>query len=215
MRMIDLFAAIGQFWVTNSWISREAAMTRRLLAIATVIVVTSGCAHAQVGMGTASPNSGMGATSPLGMSTSGGVFAPTGIPLGAAPLATPGVSSGSSIGACSPISTVVGNAMNSTAPFSGDGVGVFGVTPLGPTGTFPTSSNTGLSTNMCGQAPAAGSTASSQSSTSSNATSSNATSQLGVPTIPMGSTELSNPGLSPAPCPSTSNTALSTSSGAC
>jgi hypothetical protein len=41
------------------------------------------------------------------------------------------------------------------------------------------------------------------------------TSQLGVPTIPMGSTELSNPGLSPAPCPATGNTAQSTSSGAC
>ena len=187
-------------------------MRRRLLAISTAIVVTSGCAYAQVGMGTASPNSGMGATSPLGMSTSGGMFAPTGIPLGAAPLATPGVSSGSSVGACSPTSTVTGNAMNSTALFSGDGIGVFGTTT---TGTVPTSSNTGLSSNMCGQAPAAGSTASSQSSASSNPTSSNGTSQLGVPTIPMGSTELSNPGLSPAPCPSTSNTALSTSSGAC
>jgi hypothetical protein len=191
-------------------------MTRRLIAIATAIVVNSGGAYAQVGgMGTPSPNSGMGATSPLGMSTSGGVFAPTGIPLGAAPLATPGVNSGSSVGACSPTSTVTGNAMNSTAPFSGDGLGVFGMTPLGPTGTVPTSSNTGLSTNMCGQAPVAGGTASSQSSASSNATSSNGTSQLGVPTIPLGSTELSNPGLSPAPCPSTSNTALSTSSGAC
>jgi hypothetical protein len=195
--------------ITNPWISREAAMTRRLIAIATAIVVTSGCAYAQVGgMGTPSPNSGMGATSPLGMSTSGGVFAPTGIPLGAAPLATPGVSSGSSVGACSPTSTVTGNAMNSTAPFSGDGIGVFGTTT---TGTVPMSSNTGLSSNMCGQAPAAGSTTSSQ----SNATSSNGTSQLGVPTIPMGSTELSNPGLSPAPCPSTGNTAASTSSGAC
>ena len=197
----------------KSVISLEAAMTRCFLAIATAIVVTSGCAYAQVGgMGTASPNSGMGATSPLGMSTSGGMFAPTGIPLGAAPLATPGVSSGSSVGACSPTSTVTGNAMNSTALFSGDGIGVFGTTT---TGTVPMSSNTGLSSNMCGQAPAAGSTASSQSSASSNATSSNGTSQLGVPTIPMGSTELSNPGLSPAPCPSTSNTALSTSSGAC
>jgi hypothetical protein len=188
-------------------------MRRRLIAMAIAIVMTSGCAYAQVGgMGTASPNSGMGATSPLGMSTSGGMFAPTGIPLGAAPLATPGVSSGSSVGACSPTSMVMGN---STLPFSGNGLGVFGTTPLGTTGTVPPSSNTGLATNMCGQAPAAGSTASSQSSASSNATSSNGTSQLGVPTIPMGSTELSNPGLSPAPCPSTSNTALSTSSGAC
>jgi hypothetical protein len=191
-------------------------MTRCFLAIVTAIVVTSGCAYAQTGgMGTASPNSGMGMTSPLGMGTSGGVFAPTGIPLGAAPLATPGVSSGPSVGACAPTSAVVGNAMNSTAPFSGGGVGVFGMTPAGTTSAGSMSSDTGLSSNMCGQATAAGSTASSQSSASSNATSSNGTSQLGVPTIPMGSTELSNPGLSPAPCPSTGNTAASTSSGAC
>jgi hypothetical protein len=39
--------------------------------------------------------------------------------------------------------------------------------------------------------------------------------RLGVPMIPMGSTELSNPGLSPAPCPATGNTAQSASSGAC
>jgi hypothetical protein len=71
-------------------------MTRRLIAIATAIFVTSGCAYAQVGgMGTATP--GIGTTSPLGMRTSGGAVAPTGIPLGAAPLATPGVSSGPTI----------------------------------------------------------------------------------------------------------------------
>ena len=190
-------------------------MTHRLIAIATAIVMTSGGAYAQVGgMGAPAPNSGMGTTSPLGMSTSGGVFAPTGIPLGATPLATPGVSSGSSVGACSPTSAVtVGNAMNSTAPFSGNGLGVFGTTP-GTTGTGPMSGNTGLSTSMCGQAPAAVSTTSSQSSYG-NVTSSNGVSQLGVPTIPMGSTELSNPGLSPSPCPATANTAASTSSGAC
>jgi hypothetical protein len=188
-------------------------MTRRFFAIATAIVVTSGCAHAQVGgMGTASPNSGMGMTSPLGMGTSGGMFAPTGIPMGAAPLATPGVSPPPTGGACSPTSAVVGNAMNSTAPFSGGGVGVIGMTPLGTTGTGSMSGNTGLSTSMCGQAPAAGSTTSSPSNAS---TSSNGTSQPGVATIPMGATELSNPGLSPAPCPSTGNTAASTSSGAC
>jgi hypothetical protein len=47
-------------------------------------------------------------------------------------------------------------------------------------------------TTTCGPASATGSTTSSQSSTSTS-------SQPGVPTIPMGSTELSNPGLSPAP----------------
>ena len=67
-------------------------MTRRVIAIATAIFLGSSGAFAQVGgMGTASPNSGMGTTSPLGMSTYGGAIAPTGIPLGAAALATPGV----------------------------------------------------------------------------------------------------------------------------
>jgi hypothetical protein len=181
-------------------------MTRGLIAIATAIFVTSGCAYAQVGgMGTATP--GMGTTSPLGMSTSGGAVAPTGIPLGAAPLATPGVSSGFSNGvasatACS--SPGMGSAMTgtsgSTALFDNSGVGIMtGATQPGSAAPIATT---------CGGASARGSATSSQSSTSTS-------SQLGVPTIPMGSTELSNPGLSPAPCPATGNTASSMSSGAC
>jgi hypothetical protein len=74
---------------------------------------------------------------------------------------------------------------------------------------------TPASTTPCGQASAVGNATSLQSSTSTLATS-----QLGIRTIPMGSTELSNPGLSPAPCPATGYTARSTmgipmSSGAC
>ena len=65
-------------------------MTRRLIAIATAMFVTSSCAYAQIG-GMSAPTPWMGTTSPLGMSTSGTAVAPTGIPLGAAPLATPGV----------------------------------------------------------------------------------------------------------------------------
>jgi hypothetical protein len=45
-------------------------MTRRLIAIATAIFVTSSCAYAQVG-GMGTPIAGMGTTSPFGMSTSG------------------------------------------------------------------------------------------------------------------------------------------------
>jgi hypothetical protein len=178
-------------------------MTRGLIAIATAIFVTSGCAYAQVGgMGTATP--GMGTTSPLGMSTSGGAVAPTGIPLGAAPLATPGVSSGFSNGvasatACS--SPGMGSAMTgtsgSTALFDNSGVGIMtGATQPGSAAPIATT---------CGGASARGSATSSQSSTSTS-------SQLGVPTIPMGSTELSNPGLSPAPCAATGNTAATPSS---
>ena len=174
-------------------------MTFRLIAIATAISMTSSCAYAQVG-GIGIPSSGMGTTSPLGMSSSGTAVAPTGIPLGAAPFATPGVDSGFSNGvasatACS--SPGMGSAMTgtagSTALFDNSGVGIMtGATQPGSAAPIATT---------CGPASAGPSATASQSSTSTPATS-----QLGVPTIPMGSTELSNPGLSPAPC---------TSSGAC
>jgi len=199
-------------------------MTRRLIAIATAMFVTSSCAYAQVNAlggatansgigGVAGPNFGIGATSPLGMSTSGTAGAPTGIPLGATPLATPGVSSGSSNGValstgCS--SPGLGSAMtsNSSALFTGasssaaqfdnSGVGIMtGATLPGSAGPV---------TTTCGGALATGSATSLQSSASTPATS--------KPGIPMGSTELSNPGLSPAPCPATGNIS-STSSGAC
>src|SRR5262249_32147617 len=150
---------------------REAAMTRRLIAIATAMLVTSSCAYAQVGgMGTPPPNLGMGTTSPLGMSSSGGSVAPTGIPLGAAPLATPGVSLGSSNGvasatACS--SPRTGSAMTgtsgSTALFDNSGVGIMtGATQPGTAAPIMTT---------CGPASAAGSATSSPSSTSTPATS--------------------------------------------
>jgi hypothetical protein len=183
-------------------------MTRRLIAIATAIFVTSGCAYAQVGgMGTATL--GIGTTSPLGMSTSGGAVAPTGIPLGAAPLATPGVSSGFSNGvasatACSSpgMGSVMMGTSGSTALFDSSGVGIVTGATL-PGAAAPI-------TTTCGPGFATGSPSYSQSSTSTPASL-----QLGVPMIPMGSTELSNPGLSPAPCPATGNTAQSASSGAC
>jgi hypothetical protein len=186
--------------------SRESAVTRHLIAVATAILVSSSCAYAQVRGSTPAP--AVPTTSPFGMSTSGTAVAPTGIPLGAAPLATPGVSSGTSNGvasatACS--SPGVGSTMTgtsgSTAQFDASGVGVMTGATL-PGAAAPI-------TTTCSPTSATGSAAASQSSTSTPATS-----QLGVPTIPIGSTELSNPGLSPAPCPATGNTA-STSSGAC
>jgi hypothetical protein len=180
-------------------------MTRRLIAIATAIFVTTSCAYAQVG-GMGMPSPGMGTASPLGMSTSGTALAPTGIPLGANPFPSPGVSSGMTNGvasatACSSPGTVTGTS-GATAPFDNSGVGIMtGATR--PASAAP-------ATTACGPASAAGSPTASQSSTSPPATS-----QLGVPTIPIGSTELSNSGLSPAPCPATGNTAMSTPSGAC
>src|SRR5215467_6320006 len=187
--------------------TREAAMTRRLIVTATAMFVSLSCAHAQVGgMGTLIPNAGMGTTSPLGMSTSGTAVAPTGIPLGAVPLATPGVTSGTSNGvasttACSSpgVGAMTSPRMGgSTALFDNSGVGIMtGATQPGSAAPV---------TTACGGASAGASGTLSQPSASTPVNS-----QLGVPTIPMGSTELSNLGLSPAPCPATA----STSSGAC
>lgn len=186
-------------------------MTRRLIAIATAMFVGLSCAHAQVGgMGTLTPNAGMGTTSPLGLSTSGTAVAPTGIPLGATQLPTPGVSSGFANGvaaaaACSGpgMGAITSSSMGgSTALFDNSGVGIMtGATQPGSAAPI---------TTACGGASAGASATSPQSSTSTPVPS-----QLGVPAIPIGSSELSNPGLSPAPCPATGNTASSTSSGAC
>src|SRR6266403_2845732 len=172
-------------------------MTRCLIAITTAIFLASSCAYAQVsGMGTSAPSAGMGMTSPLGMSSSGTAGAPTGIPLGATPLASPGVSAGASNGvasatACSSpgVASAMSGTSGSTALFDNSGVGIMtGATLPGSAGPF---------TPTCGGALATGSATSLQSSASTPATS--------KPGIPMGSTELSNPGLSPAPCPATGN----------
>jgi hypothetical protein len=183
-------------------------MTHRLIAIATAMFVGVGCAQAQVGgMGALTPNAGMGTTSPLGLSTSGTAVAPTGIPLGATQLPTPGVSSGFANGvaaatACSSLGNAMTGTSSSTALFDNSGVGLMtGATPPGSAAPIATT---------CGPASAGGRGTSSQANTSTPVPS-----QLGGPAIPMGSTELSNPGLSPAPCPATGNTAQSTSSGAC
>jgi len=184
-------------------------MTRRLIAITAAMFVTSSCAYAQIG-GMSAPTPGMGTTSPLGMSTSGTAVAPTGIPFGAAPLATPGVTSGTFNGVASAtacaspgMSAMTSSGMGgSTALFDNSGVGIMtGATQPGSAAPI---------TTACGAASAGASGTSSQSSTSTSVSS-----QLGLPTIPMGSTELTNPGLTPAPCPATGNTASSTSSGAC
>src|SRR5262249_6551225 len=152
--------------------TREAAMTRRLIVTATAMFVSLSCAHAQVGgMGTLTPNAGMGTTSPLGMRSSGTSVAPTGIPLGAAPLATPGVTSGTFNGvasatACSSpgmgamTSSGIGG---STAPFDNSGVGIMtGATQPGTAAPI---------TTTCAPASAAGRAPSSQSRSSTPANS--------------------------------------------
>jgi hypothetical protein len=180
-------------------------MTGRLITIAAAILLGSSCAQAQIGgMTTSVPTAGMGMTSPLGLGSSGTAVAPTGIPLGAAPLATPGMGSGASNGvtfstACSSSGTAAVTTSSSTGPFDNSAVGIM------PGATAPGSAAPIATT--CGPTSATGSIMSLPPSAATPV-------QLGVPAIPLSSTELSNPGLSPAPCPATGNLS-STSSGGC
>src|SRR5258708_35860117 len=165
-------------------------MTRRLVAITTAIFLASSCAYAQVsGMGTSAPSAGMGMTSPLGMSSSGTAVAPTGIPLGATPLASPGVSSGASNGvasatACSSpgVASAMSGTSGSTALFDNSGVGIMTGATL-PGSAAPV-------TTTCGPASATGTAPSLPSAPSPPPTS--------KPGIPLGSTEQDNPGPTPA-----------------
>src|SRR3981189_717847 len=90
-------------------------------------------ATAQVS-GMASPTPSLGATSPLGMGT-GSAVSPTGIPLGSAEIASPGVSPApgdatgtiampSSGTTCSAIGPAPSSMFGSTASFDGGGMGV-------------------------------------------------------------------------------------------
>ncbi len=179
-------------------------MTRTLMAATIAMLLGCGSGHAQVGgMAAPGPNFGMGSTSPLGMSP-GSPVAPTGLPMGATELVTPGVSPGpsgaSTLGAgtaCSGTTSAgMGTAMTgmSGGLFDAGGLGTgIGATQPGTSGTST------MSTSTCSQTPAVGSAVSSQPTAPSIA----GTPRLGIPRVPMGSTELGNLGVSPAPCPAT------------
>jgi hypothetical protein len=176
------------------------AKVRRELIIAATLATLLGCnpAFAQVGV-IGSPPPGMGLTSPFGMSSAAGTVGPAGLPLGATELATPGLSPappgtlGSGFTICS---AVVGTGSGSAnGLFDGGGVS----SSMSPTATGETNS---ASASACNQASGAGSAGMLQSTNSSPG----ATAPLGIGTIPMGSTELSNAGVSPTPCPLTGPT---------
>jgi hypothetical protein len=175
--------------------------TVRYELIAAVLAALLGCnpVFAQVG-GIGSLTPGMGPTSPFGMSSAtAGSVGPTGLPLGATELATPGLSPappstlGSGFTICS---AVVGAGSNSaTGIFDGGGVSS-GMSPAAMGETNSTSAS------ACNQASGAGSAGTLQSTTSSPG----ATAPLGIGTIPLGSTELGSAGVSPTPCPLTGPT---------
>jgi hypothetical protein len=172
----------------------EATMRRELLVASLGTLLACNPVFAQ-GAGVGSPMPGMGVTSPLGMSSATGMVGPAGVPLGATELPTPGLSPappstlGSGFTVCS---TVVGAPpAATTALYDGGGLGT-------PTGMSPMAMGTtsAASASTCNQA----STSSSPGTLSSSSTPPGSSTLLGIGAIPMGSTELGNPGVSPTPC---------------
>jgi hypothetical protein len=191
----------------------EATVRREL--ITAILATLLGCnpVFAQVG-GIGSPSPGMGLTSPFGMSSAAGSVGPTGLPLGATELAAPGLSPappstfGSGLTICSAV--VGAGSSSATGTFDGGGVGSSAGMPQTAMGE-----TNSASAGACNQASGAGSAGTLQSTTPSPGS----TAPLGIGTIPLGSTELGNAGVSPTPCPLTGPTLPTdgsvTATGAC
>src|SRR5882724_571063 len=187
-------------------------MTMRFSLIAAILpaLVVCNAATAQVS-GMASPTPTMGTTSPLGTGT-GSAVSQTGIPLGSTEMASPGISpapSGvtgtismpTSGTTCSTLGTSPTGMFGSTSSFDGGGMAIGTAAPA-TAGTSGMSSSSGMSTNsgtletsglsgMCGSGSS--SIASSSTPTSTSPTAPGGTARTG---IPMGSTEISNLGVS-------------------
>ena len=159
---------------------KKPTLTRSLIVVMTAALLVCSPAFAQVGDSGAAP--GLGLTSPLGIGP-GSPVAPTGTPLGATELASPGVSptvSGTTLsgGTCSGMESSTSGASGSTALFDGGGL----------TGTASGACAGGGSSTLL--QPAA--------SASSPAGMGNLSSVKPVG-IPLGSAELGAGGLSPPP----------------
>ena len=125
-------------------------MRRELIAASLATLLGCNPVFAQVA-GIGSPMPGMGVTSPFGMGSAAGSVGPTGVPLGATELATPGLSPappstlGSGFTVCS---TVVG-APSTAATGLYDGGGLGTATGMSPTAMGTTSA---ASASTCNQA---------------------------------------------------------------
>jgi hypothetical protein len=158
-------------------------MRRLLFPAVAAILMSYSNGYAQMA-GVVGSGSGIGVTSPVGITPGGmsplfgaspstSAVDPTGLPLGAA-------------GACSTTSSTTPSASTS---MTSTGSSSMGTSPLGTVGATPMSS-AACTQSSISDAP------------TTNATTSSPTGRR-APGIPMGSTELTNPGLSPAPCPTT------------
>ena len=170
-------------------------MRRELIAASLAILFGCNPVFAQVA-GIGSPMPGMGVTSPFGMSSAAGPVGPTGVPLGATELATPGLSPAppSTLGSGFTVCSAVVGAPSTAATGLYDGGGLGTATAMSPT---PMGTASAASASTCNQA----SGSSNPSTLSSSSTPPSSSAPLGIGTIPMGSTELGNAGVSPTPCP--------------
>ena len=175
-------------------------MRRELIAASLAILLGCNPVFAQVA-GIGSPMPGMGVTSPYGMSSAtAGSVGPTGLPLGATELATPGLSPappstlGSGFTVCSAV--VGAPSTGATGLYDGGGVGT-------TTGMSPTTMSTAMGTTNAGSASTCNqaSGSSNPGTLSPSGTPPSSSALLGIGTIPMGSTELNGAGVSPTPCP--------------
>ena len=170
-------------------------MRRELIVASLAILLDCSPVFAQVA-GIGSPMPGMGVTSPFGMGSAAGSVGPTGVPLGATELATPGLSPappstfGSGFTVCFAVVGVPSTAV--TGLYDDGGLGT--ATGMSPTSMGTTSA---ASASTCNQA-----TGSSNPGTLSPSGTPPSSSALpGIGAIPMGSTELNGAGVSPTPCP--------------
>jgi hypothetical protein len=189
-------------------------MMRLLIVAITAALLGSGSASAQIGGLATSPGpSPLGMTSPLGIGPAAPV-APTGIPLGATELATPGVSPMTS--GASPVVPAIGGATAcSGAGAVGGSTGLANPGTSGSTTIFDGGGLGGTASGTCA-ATASGSSGGPAASASSP-TGMGAASAVGRVGIPLGSTELNVGGLSPPPDVLTPNPSapLSTSGTPC
>jgi hypothetical protein len=180
-------------------------MTRLLIATIAWACLGSSSVFAQVGMGTAIPAPGI--TSPLGIGP-GAPVAPTGIPLGAFELSSPGVSptfaGAASVGptagqtACRGIGGSIPEASFGTASSTAGTSFGTGMSPVG-TSASPTLFDGGGTAGTASGTCMTGSPVSSNPAASASSPDAISRSTVGRVGIPLGATELGVGGLSPPP----------------
>ena len=181
-------------------------MTRIWISALTALLVGCGSAFAQI-----SPGSPLGMTSPLGIGP-GSAVAPTGIPLGATELASPGVSpttSGASplgLAASTPCSGIggsipqasFGTTTSTTSTTSGTDSSTMGTSSASTSvsnSVFDGGGTVGTASGTC--ATTSGSALAGPATSASSPTGMGSVASVGRVGIPLGSTELGAGGVSP------------------